>query len=357
VAHKTGNLAGIVHDAGIVFTRVGPRVVVAMTYDTDDDVASSFIAQLASTVYASVVATPAAVRYRVPQDTQYATLGSTLAIDVTVENIGDDPWTAAGPGRIGLTWELRDLGANLIARAPRPLPLGQVAPGASVSVPVVVGLPARAGDARLLLGLADADGRLLSSLGVATANVPVRVHLPFVAETTVRLPSLMHRREASMVEVAYTALEPVRADDHHLALGWRFIDPTTDRVIAQGQQPLGVMKTYERAGAFFAPIVAPNVRGTYTFEYDLRERGFVAGVTQRRTVEIGAPRTYGDEIGPGPTLIRLLQQLAPKPSPLGSPQPRPAAIPTVQPSPTPSPRPDAIVTPRPTTAPRPSALP
>jgi beta-lactamase class A len=357
VAHKTGNLVGMVHDAGILFMPQGTRVIVAMTYDTDDAVANELIARLASTVYASVVAAPAAVRYRVPQDTQYAELGTTIALDVTVENIGEEPWTAGGTGRMSMVWELRDLAANLITRGPKPLPLGQVAPGGSVSIPVVVTLPARAGDTRLVVGLSDASGRLLSSFGVATATVPIRVHLPFVAETAVSIPSLMHRREASMVEVEYSALKPVRSEDHALALGWRFIDPATDRIVAQGQQPLGVIKTYARTGTFFAPLVAPNVRGTYILEYEIRERGFIAGVTTRKTIEIGAPRSYGDEIGPGPALRRIIQQQQ-GPQPSGTPVPtaRPP-LPTARTTAAPSLRPDQTATPRPTTVPRPSALP
>jgi hypothetical protein len=257
---------------------------------------------------------------------------------------------------MSLVWELRDLAANLITRGPRPLPLGQVAPGGSVSIPVVVGLLARAGDARLILGLSDANGRLLSASGVATATIPVRIHLPFVAETAVSIPSLLHRREASMIQVDYSALKPVRSEDHPLALGWRFIDPATDRIVAQGQQALGVIKTYARAGTFFAPLMAPNVRGTYILEYEIRERGFIAGVTARKTVEIGAPRTYGDEIGPGPTLLRLIQQQSPRPSVTPGATTRPP-LPTVRPSTAAPLRPDQSATPRPTTAPRPSALP
>ena len=358
VAHKTGNLAGVVHDAGIVFTPLGARVLVAMTWDTDDDVAVQFISQLASTLYTAVIAPPAAARYRVPTDTQYAELAKPLTLQVTVENAGTDPWTASGTGRIGLVWELRDAASNVLVRAPRPLPLGQVMPGGSVSIPVVVTLPSRPGEAKLLLGLADANGNALSSRGVAIATIPVRVHLPFVADATVRIPSLLHRREASMIDVDYTAIDPVRSEDHHLALGWRLIDPATDRVVAQGRQALGVMKTYERTGSFFAPLVAPSVRGSYTLEYEIRERGFIAGVTRQQTVEIGGPRTYGDEIGPGPTLLRIQQQQGPRPSATPAPTPARTPLPTVPVTPVPTLRPDQTPTPRPTPAPpRPGLLP
>jgi beta-lactamase class A len=50
VAHKTGNLNGLTHDAGIIFTPAGPRIVVVMTWDAFDG-ANTFIADVAATVY------------------------------------------------------------------------------------------------------------------------------------------------------------------------------------------------------------------------------------------------------------------------------------------------------------------
>lgn len=298
VAHKTGNLVGLVHDAGIVFTPRSPRVVVALTWDADDAAATELISHVSAAVYGEALKAPAAVRYSVPLERQYVQNGATLAFDVGVENIGDDAWTLTGPGRMGLVWELRDGSNSVIARGPRSLPLGDVPPGGSVTVPVVVTVPTKPGDARLVVGLVDGAGRALSSLGVPSAAVPVRIHLPFFADAAVRVPSLMHRREASMLEVDVVAFEPVRSDDHFLALGWRFVDMATERIVAQGTQQLGMLKTYQRGGSFFAPLVAPNVRGTYLLEYELRERGFIVGQARTRMVEVGAPRTYGDEAGP-----------------------------------------------------------
>jgi hypothetical protein len=120
-----------------------------------------------------------------------------------------------------------------------------------------------------------------------------------------------------MIWVDWNAFAPVRSEDHVLSLGWRLIDPTTSRIVATGIQALGTMKTYQRSGTFFAPLLAPNVRGTYTLEYELRERGFIAGETQQQAVTIDAPRTYGDEAGPPPSLIR----------PRATPSPRPSARP------------------------------
>jgi beta-lactamase class A len=328
VAHKTGNLVGAVHDAGILFLPRGQRVLVAMTWDVDDETANEFIAHLASAVYTSAIAPPVSAQYSVPQDAQYIQVGTSAALPVTIANAGEEAWTIAGTSQVGLTWELRDGANNVVQRAPRSLPLGRVAPGASISMPVVITAPNRAGDAKLVLGLVDSTGKALAAAGVATATVPVRIHLPFVARGSIHIPSSLHRREASMVEVDWEAVAPVRSDDHVLSLGWRIKDPATDRIVAQGSQPLGTMKTYERSGAFFAPLVAPNVRGTYTLEYELRERGSIAGVTTQQAVEILPPRTYGDEAGPPPSLLR-------------PPQPRPSPSPSPRPSATPSPRPTA----------------
>jgi beta-lactamase class A len=50
IAHKTGNLPGLTHDAGIIFTPAGPRIVIVMTSDSYQG-ANAFIAGVASVVY------------------------------------------------------------------------------------------------------------------------------------------------------------------------------------------------------------------------------------------------------------------------------------------------------------------
>ncbi|MBM4435261.1 MAG: serine hydrolase [Chloroflexi bacterium] len=339
VAHKTGNLPGLVHDAGIIFTPRAQRIVVAMTWEADDAAAREFIAHVASTVYSDAIAAPASARYRVPSAPQYVQQGSAFVMEALVENAGDEDWAPRG---MWMTWELRDASNAVVARAPRPIDLGGVRSGGSTTVAVSFTAPARPGDHRLLLGLVDGTGRSLAQLGVATVTVPVRVHLPVVARTEVRVPSLMHRREASLLEVSYRAFDKVRLEDHTLALAWRFVDPATDRIVAQGRQALGTIKTYEEVGGSFAPLVAPNLRGTYRLEYEIVERGFLAGVAERATVEILGPRTFGDEAGPTSQQRRATEQQLPRPTATAT--PRPAVTPFIP-----------LTTPRP--VPRPSAVP
>jgi beta-lactamase class A len=62
VAHKTGNLPGLAHDAGIMFTPSGPRVVVAMTSDANDTDANAFIANVGAVVYSTQLESSANAR-------------------------------------------------------------------------------------------------------------------------------------------------------------------------------------------------------------------------------------------------------------------------------------------------------
>lgn len=52
VAHKTGNLVGVVHDAGIIYTPTGPVIVVGMSQDPpSEDEATATIVQLGRVTY------------------------------------------------------------------------------------------------------------------------------------------------------------------------------------------------------------------------------------------------------------------------------------------------------------------
>ena len=108
VAHKTGNLVGAVHDAGIIFTPFGPRIVVAMTWDAYDDEADALIANIGSIVYSAVLEPPANARYSVPHTAIAADTDSRVRVTVTVTNAGSNTWAASGPQSVGLIWEMRD---------------------------------------------------------------------------------------------------------------------------------------------------------------------------------------------------------------------------------------------------------
>jgi beta-lactamase class A len=51
VAHKTGNLPLLTHDAGVVFAPYGPFIIVVMTEDMSEDVAVEMIQEITWYVY------------------------------------------------------------------------------------------------------------------------------------------------------------------------------------------------------------------------------------------------------------------------------------------------------------------
>jgi beta-lactamase class A len=51
VAHKTGNLPGLVHDAGVIYTPTGPLVVAALSEGVDEGEAAEVLARLGALVY------------------------------------------------------------------------------------------------------------------------------------------------------------------------------------------------------------------------------------------------------------------------------------------------------------------
>src|SRR6266850_736846 len=158
VAHKTGNLPGLTHDAGIIFTPSGPRVVVAMTWDAGDADAYAFISNVASIVYSALLEAPANARYEVPRTVTSVDTGSSARITVPVTNAGSETWTASGAGSFRLIWEMRDSKNALIATSATPITLPALAAGRSADVGVVLAVPQTPGDFKVILGLVDANG-------------------------------------------------------------------------------------------------------------------------------------------------------------------------------------------------------
>lgn len=345
VAHKTGNLPGLVHDAGIIFTPSGPRVVVAMTWDDYESDAKSFIANVGSLVYAAVLEPPANARFAVPRVPVSADTDASLRVTLTVTNVGSAAWAATGPAAVGLIWELDDDDARLDAST-KPIPLPPLAPGKAANIGLELPTPARPGLYHVTVGLADAAGNALESQGSATASFDVRAHLPFLVHETVKIPLTLHRGEASLAMSTFEALGTAGLVDHQLTLAWHAIDTRNGRTVDEGAAPAGTLRPGSR-GTFFIPLVAPNIIGRYRIAYELVEDGVAVSETASTLVTIVGRRTYPDDEGgrmPGEPLTRPLPSphvLLPFPSPSGGIVPRvelPALpFPKGKAAPTPSP--------------------
>ena len=329
VAHKTGNLPGLTHDAGIIFTPSGPRVVVAMTWDAFDADAYEFIANVGSVVYSALLEAPANARYDVPRTVTSVETGSSTRITVPITNVGNVTWSVSGPGAVRLIWEMRDNKDVLVATSPTPIALPALAPGRTANIGIVLAVPQAPGDYKVTLGLVDANGNGLAKLGAATASFQVRAHQAYIVSATTAVPTILHRGEASLLVTKYTALPTAGTAPHDLVLSWRLIDTKTSRSVATGTIPLGTLQS-GATGTFFAPFVAPAVLGAYRLAYDVRERNVAASETFTANVTIVGARTFPDDEG-GRTPPVITPRVTPSPTPrMRFPSPTSGVVPNPQ---------------------------
>jgi beta-lactamase class A len=325
IAHKTGNLVGVVHDAGIIFTPSGPRVVVAMTWDAYDEEANAFIANVGSLVYGAVLEPPANARFTVPRTAVEGDADSRIRVTVSVTNAGTNAWAATGPDSVALYWQLRADDGTLVSSAPAASRLPALAPGRATNIGLQVLMPPEPGLYHVTLSLTDGSGRQLASLGAATATFDIKTHSPYLLKGAVDLPTSLHRGEASLLVTRYTALPTAGTKDHSLSLAWRALEIGTGRVAAEGTSPVGTLVPGS-AGTFYSAFIAPRLTGTYKLSYELREGDVAVSETTTTTVTIYRRRTYPDDEGgrtPGPqTVFPTAPTIAPFPSPSQSIVPR-----------------------------------
>ena len=325
VAHKTGNLGFATHDAGIIYTPSGARVVVGLTANTDEEEAVHFLGGLGALVYSAVLEPPANARYRLPVTAPAYDSGSAQTLPIQVTNTGSKAWAASGPGSVRLIWQIKDPGQRVVASAAAPIPLPPLAPAATTPVNLAFTAPAAVGDYTVTVGLADANGIALASAGAATGSFTFHVHVAYLVTSVARVPLLVHRSEPSLLIVQYSNLPGAGSDPHTYTLFWRAIDPATSKSVASGSSPLGTSAAVG-SGTFFSVFDAPALRGTYKIAIEIREAGKTVSETQTLTVEIAGPRSYPDD-----------RDSAAQPAPRTTPGPRPSGG-TPRPSPSNTPR-------------------
>jgi len=232
---------------------------------------------------------------------------------------------------------LRNAQQALVDRSRAPLALPALAPNATAPVTVTFIAPSGAGSYTLTIGLVDGSGTALAALGAATATVAFTAHPPYLVASQAQLPRLLHRSEASLLVVQYSSLPAAAGAPHAYTLFWSAIDPATSRAVASGTASLGAVPS-GGSGTFFAPLVAPALRGTYRLQLEVREGTAAVSQAQTLMVEIAGARTYPDDRGgsvlPGPRPTGTAR-------PSGSQRPPGSGAPhgrSIGPSPGPSPR-------------------
>jgi len=154
IAHKTGNLPGFAHDAGIIYTRTGPRVAVVLTsdYDEYDDVVT-LNEHVGALTYAAKLDGFAA-RYRtVEPPAAMIHANDQLRWIVQITNASDEAWTAG----TSLYQTIRGgTSASTSTSSVSQMKLPPLAPGASTVVLVTVIAPSAPGPYVLELEVHDA---------------------------------------------------------------------------------------------------------------------------------------------------------------------------------------------------------
>jgi beta-lactamase class A len=152
VAHKTGDLPGVAHDAGIIWTPNGPRVVVMLTSDfaSFDDV-TTLAENLGSLAYGAPLDRFAA-RYALNGPTGVITHpDAPLSWTLRLTNASSMSWTSATA--LAVRW--LSVGQSPTRTETGALPLANLAPGSSITVPISVTAPSAAGSYVLELEVVD----------------------------------------------------------------------------------------------------------------------------------------------------------------------------------------------------------
>jgi len=141
IAHKTGNLPGFAHDAGVIYTRTGPRVVVVLTsdYDQYDDVIT-LNERIGALTYAAKLDSFAA-RYQTKEPPAIVVHpNDLLRWTVQVTNASDFKWNAGTYLR-----ETVRSGTSTWTKSLGQVTLPPLEPGASTVITVNVMAPALPG--------------------------------------------------------------------------------------------------------------------------------------------------------------------------------------------------------------------
>jgi beta-lactamase class A len=183
VAHKTGNLGFVTHDAGIIYgPRNAPLVVVAMTWGSLERVAVDLIADLGRLVFEHGFYRPPKVGLSVPESIS-GDVGRSVLTTVRVTNASDRAWTLSDADRLGLVWNVRDAHGTSLTHSGAPLSLGALGAGESIDLPVVIDVPLRDGDHTVTFEVATARLGPISDLG--TPSGVVALHARPIASATI----------------------------------------------------------------------------------------------------------------------------------------------------------------------------
>ena len=270
-SHKTGDLDGVMHDAGIVWTPKGPRVVVALTADyADRDAAIALDGRIAADSFNTQISRFSASLVSALAQATALPLRSDELITrpLVITNTSSFTWSGA---ELGAHWRTRD--GQLIRWDDLRTPLPNLAPGQSATVsarafvwvgagsyvlewePLIEGV-AWSGDKLALPVTIDRSIALqarLASAGAAPLAAPVGKPFPMAIGVT----------NTGTQRWTATMTPPLR-------LGYHWRDAVTGAVVIWdgGRATLPALGP-GGSGTVPVMVVAPDQPGTYVLEWDL----------------------------------------------------------------------------------------
>lgn len=270
-SHKTGDLAGALHDAGIVWTPAGPRVVVALTADyADRDAAIALDGRIAADTFSAQISRFAASLAPAPTAAPAPALrpDEVFTRSIVVTNTSTFTWSGA---QLGVHW--RSLDGRLIRWDGLRTPLPNLAPGQSATVgarefvwfgagsyalewePLIEGV-AWSGDRLAMVVTIEQGAALEARLTPAGAS-------PLSAAIAKAFPLAVTITNTGTRAWTATMTPPLR-------LGYHWRDAITGAVVIWdgGRADLPAIAP-GASGTVTAQVVAPAQPGSYVLEWDL----------------------------------------------------------------------------------------
>ena len=272
-SHKTGDLDGVVHDAGIVWTASGPRVVVVLTADQPDrDAVIALDAKIAADSYSTQISNFAASISTGPGGLPPLVVhpAQPLTRRLVVTNVSSFTWSGA---ELGAHWRSKD--GQLIRWDGMRTPLPNLAPGQSATVDarafawpgpgtyileweaLIEGL-AWSGDRAAIPVVIDKAFALQARLDPAPATpTPASVR-----------PGAAFRADLGITNTGTQAWTAAMTPALRVGYHWR--DASTGAVVVWDGGRVAVPALAPGAtGAVTATVQAPAAAGSYILEWDL----------------------------------------------------------------------------------------
>jgi len=270
-SHKTGDLDGVMHDAGIVWTPAGPRVIVVLTAEyADRDSAIALDGRLAADSYSAQISRFSASLLLAPTQAAVVSLHSDEVITRPISVINTSSFTWSG-AELGAHWRTRD--GQVVRWDGVRTVLPDLAPGQSTIVNARAFVWVGAGSyllewEPLIEGVAWSGDRIVLPVTV-DRSFALRARLAPDGATPSVLPAT--KPFPTTVGITNTGTQPWTATmTPPLRLGYHWRDATTGAVVIWDGARVAVPPLAPGAtGVVAATVIAPQQAGTYVLEWDL----------------------------------------------------------------------------------------